>query len=169
MFFQCAATKFSAAGMESNTICLRGPVFKLTVLQVALAQGAWRCHDSSFKVLISDWCKNHSKFQTTKNFFGLVCELHYPSLLRSQSHYITKCGWYLLQTETPGKHSQPSKAIFQPLISGIKSLHVSLSQLCSYLNGMWLLQGINQRRWLIFTSKSSVKTDRLSGRGQWSE
>lgn len=59
--------------------------------------------------------------------------------------------------------------MFQPLISGIKSLHVSSSQLCSHLNGVWLLQGINHRRWLNFTSKSSVKTGRISGRGQWSK
>lgn len=85
------------------------------------------------------------------------------SILRSHSHYVTRCEWYLLQTEIPGKHSQPSKAIFQPLISGIKSLHVSSSQLCSNLNGVQLLEGINQRRWLNFTSKPSVKTESVAG------
>lgn len=72
--------------------------------------------------------------------------------------------WMIFTAETPGKHSQPSKAIFQPLISGIKSLHVSFSQLFSYLNGMWVLQGIiREGGWTSLPSNQSRQIESVSG------
>lgn len=121
---------------------------------------------SGFKVLIGDYGKNEPKPQK----ISWVQFMSYtPNLLRSQRHYVTKCEWYLRQTEPPRNHSQPSKAIFQPLVFGVKSLHVSSSHVCSNLKRVWLLQGFNQRRWLNFTSKSLVETDRIGHRGQWSK